>query len=413
MRAHPRFGGWVRIDIFTNRVPVALLLGSLISALSIMLISARPAPASGLLQMSAGAADSAVNGSAVAEPLSPSGALFHNPAGLASFADTTVSTSVGMAFGHERIKTATGYNEMNDTFGLIPDAAISVPGPNGWTYGAGVFGSIGLAYEFPADPATGIDSNYFSECTIAGVPLAIAKRVNDKLWLGAEITPMLGYLRNIYRYGVPFHYKLIGPGVQGMVGATYKPTERWWLGASLRTPGKVWMDGSDEAPTGGRQDVNLEVKLPTQLSLGVEHLFTEKLRVMASVRYTDSSKFGHSDIEFEKMPVSVPFIPDALDEWRYVIGLRYAWIEPLELRTGLAYANRIVGTGGVSPLVYDNNQFVLSGGFGYTTGPWTIEFVAGFVPYEDRRVDADEAAIFPGTFESGGAEVALGFQRRF
>jgi long-subunit fatty acid transport protein len=238
--------------------------------------------------------------------------------------------------------------------------------------------------------------------------------VNDRLWLGAEITPMLGYLRNIYRYGVPFHYKLVGPGIQGMVGATYKPTEHWSLGLSLRTPGKVWMDGSDEAPSGGRQDVNLEVKLPTQLAAGAEHLFTDKLRVMVSVRYTDSSKFGDSDTTFDKMPgVTTPFIPDALDEWRYAIGTRYAWTEHIEMRGGFAYSNRIVGANGVSPLVYDNNHFVLSGGAGYTTGPWTFEFVAGFVPYEDRKVHQDQAAMFPGTFESGGAEIAFGLQRRF
>ena len=415
MGAQPRLVGWIDSRPPSERLPSALVISALVAALLLLLLTARAAGASGLLQMASGAGDMAVSGAAIAETLSPSGALFANPAALAGFPRTTASGSLGVGFGHERITTDTGYDKMNDVTAMMPDWAISVARANGWYYAAGMYGSVGIGYDFPADPDAGITSRYYSECSIAAMPFAVAKRVNDRLWLGAEISPMLGYMRNIYRVGdIPFHYKLIGPGVQGMVGATWKPDERWALGLGLRTPGKVWMDGSDEVPTGGRQDVDMEVKLPTQIMGGIDHRFTERLRVMTSLRWTDSSTFGSSRANFHAMPSARPaFVPDAEDEWRAAIGVRYAWASWVELRAGFAYSTRIVGTDGASALLFDNNHVALSVGGAYTHDDWTFEFTAGVIPYADRDVNANEALVFPGNYESGGGMLMFGVQRRF
>jgi long-subunit fatty acid transport protein len=393
-----------------------MVVAALAGALLLLLLTARATGASGLLQMSSGPADMAVNGAAIAKPLSPSGALFANPAGLAGFSETTVSSSIGIGFGHERIHNSAGYDEDNDVVAMIPDAAVSFAGNDGWHYGVGLFGSVGLSYDFPADPAAGVDSRFYSECSIGGLPIAVAKRVNDRLWLGAELTPMLGYMRNIYHGadGQPFHYKLIGPGIQGMVGATWRPHERWSLGLGVRTPGRVWMDGSDENPSGGRQNVDLEVKLPTEIGGGVEVQATPTIRVLTSLRWTDSSTFGDSRIDFGAQPSVRPaFVPDASDEWRIAAGLRYAWAEAIELRAGIGYSNRIVGTSGVNPLVFDNNHVSFSVGAGYTRGVWTLDFMVGVVPLEHRHVGDSEALALPGEYESGGAGVLVGLQRRF
>lgn len=414
MRAHSRFAGWVdgRLRIIRMQSDVVPLAST--AALVLLLLTAGAADASGLLQMAAGPGDMAINGSAVAEPLSPSGALFANPAGLAAFAETTLSGSVGVGLGHERITVNGDYDNMNDVTAMIPDAAISVAGANGWRYAMGVYGSVGISYDFPGDPEAGLASDYLSESSIAAIPFAVAKRVNEKLWLGAELSPMIGYLRNRYRASdIPFSYKLIGPGIQGMVGATWKPDNRWSFGLGIRTPGRVWMDGSDEDPSGGRQDVDLEVKLPTQVLGGIERQATENLRLLLSLRWTDSSTFGESRTDFSAMPQARPaFVPDAKDEWRGALGLRYQWTQSVELRSGLAYSTRIVGTSGVSPLLFDNNHVAISIGTAYTRSLWTFEFMAGFIPFEERKVHEDEALIVPGEYQSGGGMFMFGVQRR-
>ena len=174
------------------------------------------------------------------------------------------------------------------------------------------------------------------------------------------------------------------------------------------------MDGSDEVPSGGRQDVDMEVKLPTQIVGGLEHRFTERLHVMASLRWTDSSTFGSSRANFGAMPTVRPaFVPAAKDEWRAAIGTRYAWTPRVELRAGFAYSTRIVGTDGASALLFDNNHVAMAVGGAYARGDWTFEFTAGLIPFADRDVNANEAIVFPGNYQSGGGMLMLGMQRRF
>jgi long-subunit fatty acid transport protein len=377
---------------------------------------ATSARGSGLLQTAVGPADMAMGGTTIAEPLSPSGALFANPAGLARFSRTTLSNSVGIGFGKEQVTSPSGYDESNEIVAMVPDIALSVARPNGWHYGIGFSGSVGMNYDFPADPAAGVDHLMFAECSIAGLPLAVAKRVSDSLWLGAELVPLLGYQRDRYHMGdSAFTYKLIGPGIQGMVGATWKPDEHWSLGLGLRTPGRVWMDGSESAPGGGRQDVDLEVEMPTQLAIGVERQLGNRLRLAVSGRWTDSSTFRRSTAGFSAIPDFRPaFIPDARDEWRGALGARYALSERLELRGAIGYSTRIVGTEGVSPMVFDNDHVALTGGAGWRLSEsWTLDFMAGLVPSAHRNVSEEDAMVLAGRYETSGFVFILGIQRRY
>jgi long-chain fatty acid transport protein len=358
----------------------------------------------------------ATGGATIAEPLSPSGALFANPAGLAAFPRTTVSNSIGVGFGREHIKNDDGYNHGNNIVALIPDLAISFARANGWHYGVGLYGSVGMNYDFPADPDAGVDHLLFAECSIAGLPLAVAKRVDDRLWLGAELIPMLGYMRDRFHVGdAPFSYKLIGPGIQAMVGATWKPDDVWSIGLSYRTPGRVWMEGSDADPGGGRQDVDLEIQMPMSLQLGLERRLGKRLRIVSSVRWTDTSVFEHSNVDFEGIPAFKPsFVPKAKDEWRETLGARYAATERLELRAAVAYSNRIVGTTAVSPMVFDNDHYQLSAGAGYRINDtWTADFMAGVVPGADRDVKEAPGVAIAGRYETSGFVFILGLQRRY
>jgi hypothetical protein len=63
---------------------------------------------------------------------------------------------------------------------MIPDLALSFARANGWHFAVGLSGSVGINYDFPADPAAGVDHLFFAECSIAGLPLAVAKQVNDR-----------------------------------------------------------------------------------------------------------------------------------------------------------------------------------------------------------------------------------------
>jgi len=357
----------------------------------------------------------AMGGAAVARPLSPSGALFVNPAGLVGFSTTTLTGSLGVCGGTEKVTASVpaGYAPDHDVIAFMPEMGVSIAGSGGWRYGLGVSGSIGMNYDFPADPALGIDSEFFSEFTAVEFPLALAYEASDRLWLGVEPLPLFGYLRNHYVLGgEPFSYKLTGPGVQAMAGATWLATETTSVGLSVRSPGRIWMEGSDVVTGVGRQDVDLHLDMPMQVNLGVEQTIGQRWRVGAVMRWSDTSSFGESIIKFERTPAAdTPFIPDANDEWRVTVGLTYAWSENLELRAGVGRANHIVGNRGVSPMIFDNDDVRIASGIGYDLGDWRLDLSAGLMPHASRVINASDALVLPGRYSTGGYFVMIGFER--
>ena len=385
------------------------------AALAFLLIAtATPSPASQLLPMSNGAADMSLSGTAIAEPLTPSGALFANPAGLCAFEGTTVSGSLGYGFGSTKINNEDGFSQTNHLWAVIPDAAIAFAGEGRWHYGMGMYGSVGANYDFDADPAAGVDNDFHAETSIMEIPFAVAYRVNDRLYVGGELIGLFGHLRNRYTSGGElFKYTLRGFGLQPMVGLTWKPDPCWSLGLGVRMPGGIWMDGSTVVPASVRRDVDLDLEMPTQVSLGVTHHLSTTTTVSASARWTDSSRFSDSDIEFDGLEAAnVPFIPFAKDEWRFGLGLEIEPVKGWKLRFGASHSNRIVGKRGISPLVFDNTDNRLSIGLGVELGSWTLDTMAGYSFHEGRDVDAANALIIPGHFDTGGGVAMLGLTRR-
>lgn len=74
----------------------------------------------------------------------------------------------------------------------------------------------------------------------------------------------------------------------------------------------------------------------------------------------------------------------------------------------MSHSNRIVGARGVSPLAFDNTDNRISIGTGVDFGGWRLDAMAGYFIREGRNVDASEALVIPGHYESGGGIVLLG-----
>jgi len=377
-----------------------------------VLLVPRASFASLLLAPAAGAADSMTNGSIVAVPSTPDSALFTNPAGLVAFEGPTHSASFGTVLSSAVVDSdAADYNRSDDRAGFVPSAGSSFPLRPGWRFAVGAYGATGIVFDFEAEPPS-VPTDFLSDVALGGVPIALAYELSSRWWIGAELVPLFGYLRNRYTLldptsggAIPVHYTLRGPGIQAMIGATWRPTDQWSLGLSVRTPGKIWMDGSTEI-SGDRRDVDLELEMPAVVWGGITRHFGDRIDVSASVRWTDASVFGDSKIEYASF--SIPFVPDAQDEWRFALGGEVDVTDRLALRAGTSYASRIVGNKGVSPLLFDTEDFKLSGGLGYRLGAWTIDFGVGYAFEDKRSVPAGDALILPGTYEAAGVIVIAG-----
>jgi long-subunit fatty acid transport protein len=337
--------------------------------------------------------------------------MFSNPAALTLFDETTVDGTAAFSFADARVNASapSTYDETNSVFVLSPAIGLALPRKGSWHYGFALYGSVGNKFDFGADPAAGVENDFFSEAGVFTFGAGLAYRVNDRLSLGAAITPLFG--RSHMRYtlgGLRFKYRLSGPGIQGMVGLRWEPRPGLAVGLGVRTPGRVWMEGSMPLG-GGSQDVDLELEMPTQVFAGVSKHLGERILLSLAVRWSDSSSFGDSMIEFEETEAAdSPFVPRAKDEWVVSVGAEYIWNDILTLRLGASHANAIVGDKGVSPLVYDTEDTRIGVGFSLNFAPWSIDFMAGHAFRGSRTIGADEALILPGRYSVDGQIAMIG-----
>ena len=380
-----------------------------------VVLAAAPARASDLLAPAVGAADSATAGTRVADPLTPSAALFANPAGLTAFDTLTHGGSLGIGYGRARLEASQpqGFEDRNDTWMLVPDLGVSIPYRR-WRFAIGTYGATGSTFDYGPDPARGVP-NFLSDTVMIAFPLGVAYRLSDRVSVGAELQPLFGQLRTHFvQEGLPFRYKIHGPGIQGMIGARVRATDTLELGLGIRTPGKTWMDGSMRVPGAGLQDVDVALEMPTQVFAGVTWRALERLTLSTAMRFTDASTLGDSTITYELTPqANIGFVPDAKDEWRFSGALEYALREQWRLRLGVSWASHIVGAKGVSPLLWDTDDTKISAGVAYAFDRWLIDVMVGYSLPGKRHVSGSDALVLPGTYSmEGGGIVLVGLTRR-
>jgi long-chain fatty acid transport protein len=382
------------------------------------LLGPAPAVASVLLMPAVGTADIATVGTRIADPYTPSSALFENPAGLTGFEAFTIGGGLGLGYGRGRIKGSgpvAGYDDTTTVWPLMPDFGSSIPYRDRWRFALGLFGTTGYTFDFGPDPAHGVPS-FFSETIIMAFPLGVAYRLTDQLSVGAEVQPMFGQLRTHFPPCKPpcpldipeFRYKINGPGVQGMVGLTLRPKEQWAFGLSVRTPGMIWATGSMPVPDAGRQGVHCDLEMPTQVFLGATWRGVPRLALSGAVRFTNSSTLD-SKIEYDLTPqANSGFIPDAHDEWKFGLGAEYAIREETMVRLGASWASHIVGSKGESPVVADTDDTKVAAGVGQRWGHWVFDVTAGYTLNAERHVAPSSALFIPGAYSMQGGVVMIG-----
>jgi long-subunit fatty acid transport protein len=157
----------------------------------------------------------------------------------------------------------------------------------------------------------------------------------------------------------------------------------------------------------------LALEMPTQIFAGVSKHLGERMIASLAVRWTDSSSFGDSMIEFEETGAAdAPFVPRAKDEWLVSAALEYVWSDFLTLRVGAGHSNAIVGEKGVSPLVYDAEDTRVAVGFSLNFDHWSLDFMGGHAFRDSRKIAVDEALILPGRYSVSGQIAMIGFTWR-
>ena len=396
-------------------LPARVRFRTSVVAIGLMVAAGTRAEASQLLVPSVGAPDTGMSGATVASPMTPAAAAFSNPAGIMNLEPGSTSFSMGIPIGHSAVRASApaGYRSDSDFVAFAPEGGAVFETDGGLRWGFALYGSLGAVFDSDADPSVGVDHDFLSEQGISNASLMVGWNAGERLSFGFALTAVYAETHLRYFQAIPWAYTTRGPGIQAIGGLRYRLTDKVALGLGVRTPGMVWATGDQRLPSGEKQDVDLDLNLPSQVFAGVNADVSDRLGVGVYGRWTDASTFGGSEYEFEKTPTgNIPFIRSATDEWRVGAGARYEATEAFAVSTGFGYADSIVPDTWVTPLLVDSNQWTISAGLSYVIRDWTVDFAFGHSFKGERDVSPADATVFPGDYSMSGQIYILGFRKQ-
>lgn len=227
------------------------------------------------------------------------------------------------------------------------------------TFGLGMYSPFGLGIDY-GDEWVGRYHSTNSSLRTINISPTIAFSPSDKLNLGfgvdfqyaeAELSKTMDFAYICSAYGVPGctdgSNTLSGDswGIGYSLGLTYDLSEATRLGASFHSSTRQNLEGDSkfEGVPGmfssyfSDSGASLTLMLPESLSLGVKHIVTPKLEIMADYTWTRWSRYDATVVDFDNnLPLSSE-ISNWKDSNRYAIGMNYRMRDNLQLRSGLTY----------------------------------------------------------------------------
>ena len=413
MRKVQLLRGRLRWEIWTLVLSVVLCTGSL-------------AQASQLTAPGLAASDGMVVGNAVAYPFNAATALFHNPAQL-SLVPNSFSTGAFNIMFHPSYENRHGiFNQLPDpareALGFRPDAARhgyydntsrEFPiAPNfgyrtdrfaPFAFGIGMYGSLGFAFNYGAEPEHGVPNNFFTELVAASLAPSLSYSLASNLHLGVSLNPTYGRLRT--KSPTPLgrlDLDVRGPGMFGTIGVMYQPTDRLNLGLTYKTPGKIWMFGNARVDGRGN-DATVYFNIPQNIKFGFAYRLTDRLTFVGQARWSHLSVFDETRVRFKKDAhlLNQPAVGRAKDRWRLGTGFTYQVSENVMLGVGFSHEPWAIEDDSLKPTLADNTDYMVAFGGQYKRGAWIFDVIGGMGNLEPRRADVGENPSFPGRYDLG------------
>ena len=388
------------------------------SSLLWLAFATAPLHANGIARWGFGAADSATAGSFSATGGDPLATLQGNPAAMSRLGPGSFTLSANALLGDADYSRSGQDYELQDAFGVIPEAALvwqvpqrplwlgasfSVPSAQkaDWNYPDVPGGIGGISYG---------DVSHESSFLVAKADLALAWKPAEQWSIGAG----LGLLYSRVDFDAPFIFQT-NPALAGAkvdldletsgwapafdAGVLWEPDGPWKIGLRVRAESKLDNDGTARAdysaqlpPLGlvgtdpiAHYDASTGNTLPLTVALGTSWQTTGKLRLGATFEW-----FNWSD-SFDEFPVrltngsnaainsaigaspsdDVPLRWD--DRIAIAIGAEYALHSDLTLRAGWRYAESPVSGDLVTPLNGSILEHSFAVGAGWKLGDWRID----------------------------------------
>jgi long-chain fatty acid transport protein len=393
------------------------------AALAVLLLAPAAAPAQyGPVLTGVGAVNRASAGVAVANPISPSGAVYWNPATLTAFdrseidfgleflvLDTSLSSryQAGALGPGVPATTLAGSTRSNSTVFPLPSVGLVYrPDDSPFAFGLGVNAVAGFGVDYPggttnpllgAPPPLGVGVGPVTAAyQVLQVTPSVAYEVTDRLSVAAGPNVSLSQLQLAPGLFVPpddangdgfptypgaTHTRTAWGG--GFTAGTYYRADTWAVGFAVRSP--QWSEAHRYNTTderGAARGAAVRFELPTVLSWGVSYSGFDRWVLAADLRYLGFARAaGFGDAAFT--PAGAATGLGFRDTFAAAVTAQYRVTDRLTARGGYSYGTNPVaddraGLNVASPMILEH--IVTAGASWAVTDDFTLSlaYLHGF-----------------------------------
>jgi long-chain fatty acid transport protein len=406
---------------------------------------------SGFLIPEQGAKASGMAGAFVATADDPS-AIFFNPAGIAQqremafFAGTTLINFSNEFTGDPNDPFTAGVEgKYNRHLFNVPNVYGVIPIGNNLTLGVGAFAAFGLRTDWAKPFAGRFISSDADLKTMSFQPTLAWQTTNGRFAVGAGVeyrrarvilnanrmlpfpNPFTGRLDDVANTRLVSEY---GSDIGWTAGVLFKPSDRFRIGASYRSPMDIDLDGKAEITqisTGNaqldavvaaglppNQNINTVFPFPGIAQVGVAFSPVATWDVEFDIMHTQWSAFDALAVNFETTP-SASFVREQNweDSNSYRLGLNHAATSNWDVRLGAVYDENPQPTEHVSPLLPDSDRIGATLGTGWHNGPIRIDWSLMVLHFKDRDTNGTNTEGFNGEYKTDAVLWSIDLGYRF
>jgi len=360
-------------------------------------------------------------------------AVFWNPAGLTQMDKSSLSVFSSIIVPTGTYQYAPAGIDMETESKLFPAPALTYYKPlsDKLIFGLTFYATSGAGAYWDGAPLvpfnTGFPMNtkvYKWESQVGGFTASpvLAYKISDKFSLGATLNIQYGMLdMKREANGFQFTEDAAGIGVGVTLGALFKPSDKFSIGATFKSAQKVKLKGdialeglTSMVPIPGLTDsveTTREITWPMWAGVGIAFKPTDKLTIAADVQYTKWSELGelHATTDDVMWNTALPGLGKIIDGTTYDlmwddatqirVGFDYKMSDTFSLRAGY-YSDPAPSPDTTLNILLPSISYnVFTVGFGYHTEKLVLD--AGFEYLGGTDRDASMEGIMAGTAMPG------------
>ena len=372
----------------------------------------------------------AMGGAVMANDAEPA-SLATNPSLITELEGTQIQAGLTAVQAHAKTTFAGRSSTIKKQTWLLPNAYITHKWSDDISFGVGAFSRYGLGGTYKNWTTwPGSQLAYDVKLETISITPTIAVKANEQFSVAMGLEAMtIDFTQKSMASAAPLiDYELHGTGISwgGNFSLTYRPewAEKWAIGAMYRSKIKQNLDGYIHTSTGTNLSPALRhapaagaINLPDSISTGVSFQATDNWILEAGLVGTFWSAYDQIVIEYTDTETAPTIHNKKLykDTYRLNLGTEYKLNKNWAVRAGYVFDRSPINRKAMDTLVPVDDRHIVSGGFGYKTDVWNVDFAYAHIFGKDLTGHSNrQSGSIPMKYSEGRSDmVSLTFGYKF